>query len=83
MQLLNLTLEIIFLLLFLSSIRGLLDLLVDRLELRNAFGDFLEALIDFLLELSLRHRVSRRGAVGRVGSLSGNWRCVHGSGLGC
>jgi hypothetical protein len=31
----------------------------------------------------LRHRVSRRRAIGMVGMLSGNRRCVHGSGFGC
>jgi hypothetical protein len=80
LQLLDLTLEVIFLLLLLGSICGLFDLLVDRLEFCNAFGDLLEAFIDFLLELPLRHRRWRRGVIAVVGLVLNSWCRVHGSG---
>ena len=57
LQLLDFLLQRILQLLLLRLIGRDLNLLVNALEGRDAFGDLLEALVDLLLELALCHGV--------------------------
>jgi hypothetical protein len=55
LQLLDFALQVVLLLLLLGQVIGLLNLLVDGLELLDALGHLLEALVDFLLQFSRCH----------------------------
>ena len=55
LQLLDFPLEVVLKLVLLRCILGGVDLLVDAIELFDAFVDLLEGLVDFLLRLSRRH----------------------------
>ena len=55
LELLDLPLQRVFELVLLRRVAGLMDLLERRLERLNPFPDPLEAFVNLLLQLSLRH----------------------------